>query len=166
MGQKLPVSVALPRRVAEYARREAERLGVSLEEYIIDLLVGRLDPKDRVKEYIGAAKEFLEHAREELEKGNIRQAAEKIWGATALAIKAYAEWREGKRLTSHGELWKYKNKVAKELGNWVRRVFREANSLHTCFYKAWCTREDVEDVLGKVEKLVGEVEARVEQQNS
>ena len=71
MGQKLPVSVTLPRRVAEYARREAERLGVSLEEYIIDLLVEGLDPKDRVKEYIGAAKEFLEHAREELEKGNI-----------------------------------------------------------------------------------------------
>ena len=50
--------------------REAE-LGVSLEEYIIDLLVGGLDPKGRVRGYIGAAKEFLEHAREELEKGNI-----------------------------------------------------------------------------------------------
>jgi len=70
----------LPRRVAEYARREAERLSVSLEEYIIDLLVEGLDPRDRVREYIGAAKEFLEHAREELERGNIRQAAEKAVG--------------------------------------------------------------------------------------
>ena len=59
----------LPRvaKVVEYVEREAE-LGVSLKEYIIDLLVGGLDPKGRV---IGAAKEFLEHAREELEKGNI-----------------------------------------------------------------------------------------------
>lgn len=69
-------------------------------------------------------------------------------------------------MTGHGDLWEYKNRVAKELGNWVRGVFREANSLHTCFYEAWCTREDVEDVLGKVGKLVGEVEARVEQRNS
>ena len=63
----------LPRvaKVVEYVEREAERLGVSLEEYIIDLLVGGLDPKGRVRGYIGAAKEFLEHAREELEKGNI-----------------------------------------------------------------------------------------------
>jgi len=51
-------------------------------------------PKDRVRGYIGAAKGFLEHAREELEKGNIRQVAEKVWGATVLAIRAYAEWRE------------------------------------------------------------------------
>jgi len=156
----------LPRTVVERVRREAERLGVSLEEYIVDLLAERLDPRDRAREYIDAAKELLEHAREELERGNIRQAAEKVWGATALTIKAYAEWREGRRLTSHGELWEYKNKVARELGSRVREVFREANSLHTCFYEAWCTREDVEDVLGKVGKLVEEVEARVKQRNS
>ena len=26
-------------------------------------------------------------------------------------------------MTGHGDLWEYKNRVARELGNWVRGVF-------------------------------------------
>lgn len=36
------------------------------------------------------ALDLLEEAREELGKGNVRQAAEKLWGAAALAVKAHA----------------------------------------------------------------------------
>lgn len=72
------VAVLVPRSIVEYVRREAEKLGLSLEEYIVEVLVQGLDPRDRAVEYIEAAKELLEEAREELKKGNIRQAAEKI----------------------------------------------------------------------------------------
>jgi len=40
--------------------------------------------------YLEEAKRFLERAKEELKKGDIRQATEKVWGAAALAIKAHA----------------------------------------------------------------------------
>ena len=71
-------------------------------------------------------------------------------------------WREGGRLESHRELWEYKDVAADELGGWVSRVFREASSLHTCFYEGWCTERDVRDVLPGVERLLGAIRARVE----
>ncbi len=59
-------------------------------------------------EYVEVAEDFLRRAREELKGGDVRQATEKVWGAAALAVKAYAKWREGRRLVSHGELWEYR----------------------------------------------------------
>ena len=154
--------IVLPSRIGERIRREAERLGVTVEEYIIELVEGEADPRERALDYIEAAGLLLERARRELSEGDVRQAAEKIWGAVALAVKAYAAWREGRRLASHRELWEYKDVAARELGEWVGRVFREASSLHTCFYEGWCTRRDVEAVLAEAEKLVEEIWARME----
>ncbi len=155
--------ITLRGRLARRVREEAERLGVTVEEYLVELLSQSLDPKDRAREYVEAARELLEEAREELERrSDIRQASEKLWGATALAIKAYALWREGRRLRSHGELWEYKDKIAAELGEWVRDVWNAANSMHVCFYEGWCTWEDVEKAYGKVERLVEAVAFMVE----
>ena len=159
------ISIPIPRKIAERVRREAEKLGLSLEGYVVELLVQSLDPKDRALEYIEAAKELLLQARVELGKGDLRQAAEKMWGATALAIKAFAEWREGRRLSSHRELWEYKDVVANELGEWVRDSWNAGNSMHTCFYEGWCTKTDVEKNLAKIEKLVREIEARIRKQS-
>ncbi|MDQ6964354.1 MAG: PaREP1 family protein, partial [Mariprofundales bacterium] len=91
----MSVLIALPRGIVERARREAERLGLGLEEYLVELLVQSFDPEDRAVEYIEAARGLLERAREELGRGDVRQAAEKVWGAAALAVKAYAWLREG-----------------------------------------------------------------------
>ena len=44
-----------------------------------------------------------------------------------MTIKAYAYWKDGRRLKSHRDLWEYKDKVADELGGWVGRLFREAS---------------------------------------
>jgi len=108
-----------------------------------------------------ASQELLSEAREDLEKGNVRQAADKVWGATALAVKAYAFWKEGRRLTSHGELWEYKSIMAEELGRWVKESWFAASSMHTCFYEGWCDGGDVEEALRAVERLVKAVAAKV-----
>ena len=155
------VLISVPRTVAERIREEAEKLGMTSEEYLLELVTRGLDPRDRAREYIEAAGELLEQALEELRRGNVRQAAEKLWGAAALAVKAYASWREGKRLTSHGELWEYKRRMAKELGGWVSDAWYAGQSMHICFYEGWCAREDIEDAYKRVEKLVKEVALRV-----
>ena len=128
-----------------------------VDELAIELLTQDVDPKTKVKDYVEASMELLRQASIEVDKGDIRQAAEKIWGAVALSVKAYALWRDGRRLSSHRELWEYKDVIAQELGGWVREVFREASTLHICFYEEWCTRQDVVDVLGKVRKLVSTI---------
>jgi len=155
------MAIVIPRPIAERVRREAEKLGVSVEEYIADLLLEDLDPRDRAREYVEVAGELLRQAESELERGNIRQAAEKVWGACALAVKAYAYQRDCRRLTSHGELWEYKSIMASELGEWVRVAFQQASCMHTCFYEGWCDEDDVKVALKAVEKLVRAVEGRV-----
>jgi len=148
-------------RLARRIRDEAEKSGLSVEEYLVELLSRGIDPRDRAKEYLEAAEDLLEEAREELGKGNVRQAAEKLWGAAALAVKAYAYLREGKRLTSHGELWEYMRLMAREVGRWVREAWMYANGMRTCFYEGWCAREDVEDAIENIERLVKEVTSLV-----
>ena len=157
----MPATIVLPRRIAEKLRQEAEKQGASPEELVIEAVLGNLDPPERAREYIEAAEEQLAQAEQELEKGDIRQAAEKLWGAAALAIKAYASWRDGKRLTSHSELWMYKNKAKRELGKWVSDAWAQANTMHTCFYGGWCSEEYIRDALERVKKLVRKVKARI-----
>jgi hypothetical protein len=130
---------------------------LTLDEYLVELAVQGLDPPERAREYVEAARELLEEARRELGEGNVRQAAGKAWGATALAVKAYAEWKEGRRLASYKELWEYKDAIADDIGGWFRAAFREASALHTCFYEGWCTGRDVQETLSHIEKLVNEI---------
>jgi len=148
-------------RLAQRILEEAGKLGVTPEEYLIELLSQGLDPKSRALEYVEAARELLEEAKEELGKGDARQAAEKIWGAAALAVKAYASWRDGRRLTSHGELWDYSRKLIEELGEWVSDSWNAGNAMHTCFYEGWCRDKHVELSLKRVEKLVREIASRI-----
>jgi len=155
------VSIVVRGRLAKRVREEAEKLGISIDEYLVELLSQGLDPKDKAVEYIEAAEELLREAREELSKGNIRQAAEKLWGASALAVKAYAYWKEGKRLTSHGELWEYKRKLEEELGEWVHDAWMNATSMHVCFYEGWCAEKDIVMAYKRVEKLIREVATRI-----
>ncbi|RLE94591.1 MAG: hypothetical protein DRJ55_02725 [Thermoprotei archaeon] len=146
---------------ARRLKEEAERLNLRLDEYLLNLLTQNLDPRDRAKEYVEASEELLTEARKKLEKGNVRQATEKVWGSAALAVKAYASWKDGKRLTSHKELWEYKRKLEEELGEWVYDAWMAANGMHTCFYEDWCTEKDVEEALTRVKKLVEEIKQRV-----
>lgn len=155
------LSIRLPRGVAEKLEREARKLGLSLEEYVLELALRDLDPLERAQEYVEAAKDLLGRAQEELEKGDVRQAAEKAWGAAALAVKAYAEWKENRRLTSHGELWEYSRKMINELGSWVQDAWMNAAGMHVCFYEGWCTDKHVEEATKRIERLVGEVGKRV-----
>lgn len=68
-----------------------------------------------------------------------------------MAVKALAYEREGRRLTSHGELWNFVAKLSREIGDaGLTRLWRSASSMHTNFYEGWATREHVEDALEDV----------------
>lgn len=153
----LSITLSIPKSIVEELRKKAEQAGISLEEYIVELALEGLDPVDKAIKYIEASQELLNQARKEFEKSNLRQASEKIWGAAALAIKAYALFKYNKRLTSHRELWEYEEKLAKEIGEWIDDAWRHASSMHINFYENWALKEHVERSLVKVEKLVSTV---------
>ena len=146
--------LTIPERIAERVRREAEKQGLAPEEFILEAITRDLDPDERAREYIESASALLEQAKEELQKGDLRQASEKVWGACALAIKAHAAARKGLVLKSHADLWLYKDEVANELGELIRGAFLMADSMHKNFYEGLATAKDVTVALGEVEKLV------------
>jgi uncharacterized protein (UPF0332 family) len=156
-GQGGAEGLGLPRVVIEELRERARRAGSTVEEYVLDLLTRDEDPQEAWGRYLEGAVELLERAEAELMRGELRQASEKIWGACALAIKAHALAKKGLRLESHADLWAYKNEVAEELGSWVRTAFKLADSMHKNYYENLATREDVEDALGEVSRLVDAV---------
>ncbi len=131
---------------------------------LLSILGGLADTtKRRPSLFLQAAKELLLQARQELDRDDLRQAAEKVWGAAALAVKAHAYKAEGRRLASHRELWQYTEKLAKTLGSWVLDAWLAANSMHTCVYEDWCAKAHIEKALTSTSKLVLEVEKAVRQ---
>lgn len=148
------VVIHIPSDITARLGREASRQGLSLEEYLLEIALRDLDPPKRAKEYVEASESLLEQAEDELQKGDVMRAAEKLWGAVALAVKAYAAWRHGRGLASHGELWEYVAVLEKELGEWVHDAWASASEMHVCFYEGWCKAFHVRAALRRIEKLV------------
>lgn len=150
-----------PKSIYDRLRKKAEGFGMTVGELLIDILTNNLSSKEKAEEYARASLEFLELAKEELVKGNLREASEKIWGAVILIIKAHAYAKTGRRLTSHRELREYKDRVADELGSWVIMTFQQASDMHTNFYEGWVTKREVKMTLESVEKLVKVIAKRI-----
>ncbi len=94
-------TIHLPHRLAEKLRREALEKEMSLEEYVLELLTKNYNTEEKAIAYIETAELLIGNARKESKKDNIHRASEEAWAATLLAVKAYAYWREGRRLASH-----------------------------------------------------------------
>jgi len=53
-----------------------------------------------------------------------------------------------------------------EFGEWIYDGWMTVNSMHICFYEGWCSREDVEDAIKRLEKLLNKVEERNKRKES
>jgi len=111
--------------------------------------------------YIEQANQFLEQAEEELNKGDIRQAGEKYWGAATQVVKAFAE-KKGWRHDGHAWLFEAVSKISQEENDGIlERQFGLAGMLHTNFYEGWLTEKEVKnyglqakEFVNKIKKLL------------
>lgn len=105
-------------------------------------------------EYRSAAAHLLEQAHQELDRGDVRQASEKGWGAAAQAVKAVAEDR-GWQHKSHAALFSAVSRLARETGNDdLNSLFHVANSLHSNFYENTQNVDAVRSGLDRVAQFV------------
>ncbi len=105
-------------------------------------------------QYRSAATQLLQQARQELARGDARQASEKGWGAAAQAVKAVAESR-GWEHKSHFTLFEAVRLLARETDNEdLNTLFHVANSLHGNFYENWMPNESVSSGLDRVAEFV------------
>ena len=116
----------------------------------------------RASYHVETANEFQAKAHAYLREGDLLQASEKGWGATARMVKAAAETR-GWRHSSHGDLYRAVNRLARELGDGrIRILFRSASALHQNFYEGYMPEETVADSLKDVEEITSLLAAFVD----
>ena len=89
-----------------------------------------------------------------LDEGELQKAGEFVWGSMAAAVKAVAACN-GVSLRSHGKLVEFARELSRELESpYLYDSFHKARSLHSNFYEADLTAEDVhlaiEDVRGAI----------------
>ncbi len=108
--------------------------------------------------YGAQGKVFMAQAWEELERGDLRQASEKGWGAASQMVKAAAEIRRWDH-NSHGDLHNIVRLLGRVLGDHSLSVlFKIASSLHQNFYEGWLPAEVVREDLGNVGRFVERME--------
>ncbi|MEA2033407.1 MAG: PaREP1 family protein [Euryarchaeota archaeon] len=151
-------SISLPQKLGVKLREKAEEAGYLPEEFGVELirksLDEELDPEDLVEHYQSLSEKYLREARKLLKEGDLVQASEKFWGASALAVKRIAA-KKGLKLEEHGGLWSFVNVLAMQSGDKeLTTFFHVANSLHRNFYEDEMKRETVEIAAENIEKLV------------
>ena len=116
-----------------------------------------MDVKARAKAYLASSEVLLEEARELLAAGELRQAAEKLWGAVALAVKAVAEER-GWEHYRHHHLSEAISRIVAETGDVeFSLLYASAERLHANFYEGFMTEAEVRAHAENARKLIAKL---------
>ena len=106
------------------------------------------------QQYHQASEKFLAQARQELSHGDLPQASEKGWGATAQILKTIADqrgWEHGR----HRHLSQIASRLRAERGDRdIYRWFQVAEALHGNFYDDQMSAQDIAESLDDVENLI------------
>ncbi len=91
----------------------------------------------------------------ELEAGDLQQASEKLWGATAQALKSVAE-RRGWKHNSHRHFYSIMAELEKQIDDPdLRRCFSAATDLHINFYEGWLSERQIRERANDVRFFIG-----------
>ena len=105
------------------------------------------------QQYQHASEHFLAQARRELADGDLAQASEKGWGATAQMLKAIAE-QQGWEHHRHRHYHRAASQIRAETGDGeVRRLFDSASSLRENSHENDMAADEVAERLDDVETL-------------
>ena len=114
----------------------------------------KASPPERYEEI---SRHLLEQAQEELDKGDILQASDKVWGATAHAVKAVCQ-RMGWNHHAHNYLRAAASYISSELGrDDLLRAYGYLDALHTNYYEHQRSAAEVRIGIGNAEFFIGEL---------
>jgi len=153
--------IILPRKLSDKIREKVAETGYLPDELGVEFvrmgLNEELDPEDLVEQYRELSEKYLAEAKEFLSTGDLVQASEKLWGASALAVKSVAAKR-GLQSEKRGGLWVFVNLLAKESEDKdIVGFFGEANALHRNFYEDEMEKESVDILAPRIEQLIAKL---------
>jgi hypothetical protein len=115
------------------------------------------EPQVTTQQYQQASEHFLAQARQELADGDLPQASEKGWGATAQILKAIAEQR-GWEHSRHRHHLVTASRLRSETGDGdIRRLFAVASVLHENFYENVLPPDEIAENLDDVQALLSKL---------
>ena len=115
---------------------------------------GSASPEDRM----AISRTFIQHAREELERGSRLQASEKTWGAMAQALKSIAQVR-GWKHRGHDNILDIGGHIGLEFSHpTVATATEKANALHRNFYENNDNAAVIEDTITIIEEVLPDLE--------
>ena len=122
-----------------------------------------MNQREVLEKYKSQSIHYFENALSSIQAGNAGKAGEFLWGSMALALKAVAA-SEGKELNAHWDITDYARKLAKKTEDeTILDVYGSANYLHSNFYEAGLSLEEVqtyaERIRTTVAKLLGLISA-------
>ena len=104
--------------------------------------------------------QFLNHAEDELRKGDLLQASEKAWGAVSHYVNSVARQRSWP-LGSHNRMIENANRLIRQdpaQAVHKRRLLRSIEALHANFYQAFLDEDSVRDGIEDAKELIGGLE--------
>ena len=112
-----------------------------------------------VDEHAQISRRFLEHARMQLVEGDRLQAAEKVWGAAAHALKAVGEQR-GWVHDRHPNIFDIGEHLGREFGreDEFHRYLAQAEYMHRNFYMNGWSEGAIRTALADVKSLTEELD--------
>ena len=115
------------------------------------MTISKADRYTEISQYL------LEESQQQLDRGDLIQASEKAWGATAHAIKSLARTR-GWNHTRHDLLADVVDQISEEWGRThLQNLFRSANYLHNNFYEHAMTSTQVRGATNDAAALIEEL---------
>ncbi|MCL7398608.1 MAG: PaREP1 family protein [Thaumarchaeota archaeon] len=134
----------------------AEATGWDRDAILDELMNMVVDPSERAKRYKELHKEYFEEAKKLKEKGDLRQAGEKLWGAVTALIKLYAAIKNV--FIPHWGRGKIDNFIASNVEDKYKDLFRSlldnAEALHENFYEGDLSDEAFEERWKKILELL------------
>ena len=111
-----------------------------------------------IEDHLAISRRFLDHARVELDKGDRLQAAEKVWGSAAHALKAIAIQR-GWRHRSHDSVMSVGSQLAREFDREdLAEHLISANAMHINFYENGVPAILIKAAINNVERYIAKLD--------
>ena len=110
-----------------------------------------------LEKYKAQSVHYFENAINSIQAGDAAKAGEFLWGSMAQALKAVAA-SEGKELNAHRDIGDYARKLAKKTGDeTILDVYGSASYLHSNFYEAGLSLEEVQTYAERIRTTIGKL---------
>jgi hypothetical protein len=111
----------------------------------------------RVENYRERASFYFSNFEKEMREGNKEKAGEALWGVVSCLVNALSLIERGKPLPNHKEQSVFAQQflVSKfKEGEELAKIYRTAEKFHANFYHAFLDKEEFENMVAGIQKLI------------